>query len=78
MNSKAKRCKCTVTEGDNTGSWCVECGRKVLTVDKRECKDCIHSKKLIDGWICKKHLMSIIPNMHVTFHTEEGSCFEYK
>lgn len=66
------------------GSWCASCGEKVFDVEERECRDCIHSKELAGnerisgGWICRKLLMAIIPDMHVTYRIEKGSCFEDK
>ena len=58
------------------GSWCVDCGEKVLEIDTRECQHCESARKLLDGWICHKHLMSVSPDMHVTFKVSEGSCWE--
>lgn len=70
-------CSHTVTQGreSHEGSWCLECGEKVYDVDERECKDCEFSSKLIGGWICKKHLMVVTPDMRVTFKISQGSCW---
>jgi hypothetical protein len=72
-------CKHTITRGreGQNGSWCIECGEKILGVDERECQNCTYAEKLlVGGWICNKKLMSILPDMHVTFKISEGSCFE--
>ena len=53
----------------------MSCGVKVYDVDERPCKDCAHSRKLLDGTICKKHLMAVSPCMNVTFKIAEGSCW---
>lgn len=44
--------------------------------EKRECKDC--KRYRIDMWgsFCSKKLMSVIPQMHVTYKISEGTCFE--
>jgi hypothetical protein len=70
-------CKHTITKGRDgeRGSWCVSCGAKVFDVDEKQCKDCAHYRKLLDGSICKKHLMSVSPSMNVTFKIVEGSCW---
>jgi hypothetical protein len=71
-------CRCTISEskGYGKGSFCVECGRKTMEVETRECQYCKHSKKLIDGYICKKHLMSISANMLVSYDPKDGTCWE--
>jgi ribosomal protein L37E len=61
---------------DQQGQWCVICGEKVFDVEKEVCSKCKHSKKLFDGWVCCKYLMTIIPDMNVTFKIKDGSCFE--
>ncbi len=70
-------CKHTITQGRNgeSGSWCNACGEKVFSVDDRECKDCAFAKKLIDGWVCNKHLMAISPGMKVTYKISDGTCW---
>lgn len=65
----------TRTEAGKTGSWCTDCGVKVYDVDPRECKDCAHHERLIGGSICRKHLMGVTQDMHVTFKIAEGSCW---
>ena len=57
------------------GLWCGVCGVKVYDVDERQCQDCTHSRKLLDGTICNKHLMRVTPDMNVTFKIAEGSCW---
>jgi len=57
------------------GSWCVGCGEKIYDVDERECKDCLYHSRLPGGSICRKHLMVVVPGMHVTFRIADGSCF---
>jgi hypothetical protein len=47
-----------------------------FAVDPRECQHCHHSRKLHDGWICKKHLMAVTPDMHVTYDVAKGTCWE--
>ena len=71
-------CKHTITQGrkGERGSWCMACGVKVYDVDERPCKDCAHSSKLWGGTICNKHLMSVTPDMHVTFKIADGTCWK--
>lgn len=58
------------------GSWCADCMVKVYDVDPRPCKDCAHfSQLLTKGSICRKHLMAVSPDMHVTFAIAKGSCW---
>lgn len=51
-----------------------------LITEKRPCKDCRHSKKLPNvlhlAWICKKKLMQITSDMHVSYDADDGTCFE--
>ena len=61
-----------------SGTWCCDCGVKVYDVDTRQCKDCVHSKKLLTGTICSKHLMGVTPDMNVTFKIADGSCWTEK
>lgn len=70
-------CKHTVTQGKKgeKGSWCVDCGKKIYGVDERECKNCIHFFDSLGYTGCRKHLMAVSPDMHVTFKIEEGSCW---
>lgn len=72
-----EECKHTVTQGKkgDSGSWCVSCGVKVYAVDERECKDCLYHESILGRSICKKHLMAVSPDMHVTFNIREGSCW---
>ena len=60
------------------GIWCLAdgCESQVYDVDPRECKDCRHYKRLIDGSICRKHLIAVVPDMHVMFKISEGTCWE--
>ena len=71
-------CKHTMTQGrkGERGSWCMACEVKVYDVDERKCQDCTHSQKLRDGTICNKHLMSVTPDMNVTFKIADGTCWE--
>lgn len=70
-------CQHTITRGKEgeKGSWCTECGIKVFDVDDRECKDCVHffGSHCYHG--CGKHLMAVVPDMHVTFEIEKGTCW---
>lgn len=72
------KCKHIITTGKRgeKGSWCKSCGLKVWDVDHRECKDCQHFFRSIGYTGCRKHLMAVLPDMHVTFNIEKGSCFE--
>ena len=72
------KCKHTITQGRHgeKGAWCVQCGEKTYAVDARECGDCAHHSRLLSGSICKKHLMAIVPTMHVTFSVADGTCWE--
>jgi hypothetical protein len=71
-------CRHTVTRGreNEKGSWCVDCGVKVFDVDERECKDCKHFfTRPFNYSGCRKHLMAVSPDMHVTYKIEDGSCW---
>ncbi len=73
-------CTHTITSGrkGERGSWCESCHVKVYDVDPRPCSGCEHAKKLINGWICKKHLMGITHDMNVMFKIAEGSCWKQR
>jgi len=68
----AEACKHTITVGGS----CRDCGVKVYDIETRECSGCKHASPNIGWWICRKHLMSIAHDMHVTYKISEGSCFE--
>ena len=72
-----QECRHIVTQGKKgmKGSWCVDCGIKVYELEDRECKDCKHYFKNITGAGCVKHLMRVVPDMHVTYKIKEGTCF---
>lgn len=62
-----------------TGSWCVDCGKKIYAVDRRECQHCMHFKPM--EWsspICTHHGMTVTATMHVTYAVEKGTCFKPK
>lgn len=71
-NSKKMEC-CTVTKGraGESGAWCVDCGKKVLAVEYRECGGCLNFK---DG-ICTRFLMSVPKTMLATYKINDGTCF---
>lgn len=71
-------CEHTFTRGreGQKGSWCVDCGEKIYDVDPRECGACKAFRRLWDGSICTKHLMGVVPDMHVNYRVEDGSCWE--
>jgi hypothetical protein len=73
-------CQHTVTQGreGETGSWCVACGIKVWAVDERECGDCLHHARLLNGSVCQRHLMVVVPSMHVTYCIADGTCWAPK
>lgn len=75
---RVSNCKRTISKGKEgeKGSWCVDCGKKVLEVDSRECKDCKHFFESVSYTGCRKHLMAVTPGMNVTYKTEEGTCWE--
>jgi len=70
-------CKHIITRGrkGEKGSWCVDCGLKIYDVDSRTCDGCVHYRRLPNGSICRKHLMSVSASMHVTFKITEGTCW---
>ena len=72
------KCNCTTTEiiKGEKGSWCVSCGIKVFEVEERKCGDCKNYRKVFDGSICVKKLMSVNETMNVTYKVLDGSCFE--
>ena len=57
-------------------SVCMHCGTKVYAVDPRPCSGCASYSRLLSGSICRKHLMGVSADMHVTFKITEGTCFE--
>lgn len=73
-----EECQHTVTQGraDSKGYWCTNCGKKIYAIDERECSGCKHRSRLPKGSICKKHLMVVVPQMHVTYKIAEGTCWE--
>ena len=77
-NALVSGCTCTDTQGHEgeKGSWCVKCGKKVMDVESRPCKECKYHKRDIHGSSCSKLLMSVYPEMHVTYKVDEGTCFE--
>lgn len=77
-NGSVSVCTHTISQGrkGEKGSWCANCGKKVLDVEERPCGECKHHKTDIHGSFCSKLLMSIFPSMNVTYKVDEGSCFE--
>lgn len=71
-------CEHTNVKWDEKGSQCIDCDEKILEVEIRECQFCTHSVHLLTGWICRQHLMSISPKMHVTYSVSFGTCWVEK
>jgi len=73
-------CHHTWTQGrpEEKGSWCHDCGAKVLEVETRTCEGCEHCKAVFAGSVCKKHLMAVSPDMLVTFKIANGTCWQAK
>lgn len=79
-------CAHTITRGreGQKGSWCEACGAKVTEVHDRPCGQCRHIREVMGGHICRKHLMAVVPSMHVNYYLEPwadeisrgGLCFE--
>lgn len=71
-------CKHTISQGKEgqKGSWCTDCGEKVMDVETEVCKDCKHFNYLPGYHGCKKHMMRVTPTMHVTFEVKQGTCWE--
>lgn len=69
---KKTGCHHTVTKNNI----CVSCGEQIYDVETRPCEECKHYKKLVDGSICRLHLMAVIPKMLVTYKLKDGSCFK--
>lgn len=88
MNAAISDCSHTVTRGraGQKGWWCEDCGVKVLAVHDRPCGECRHHLRIgPEGFggssICRRHMMSIVPDMFVAYHLVEGPgrsglCFE--
>ena len=74
--SVGAECQHTATIGRDgeTGSWCVNCGIKVLSVETRRCRDC---KSYKDG-SCSRFLMRVSPDMLATYKVKNGTCFAPK
>lgn len=50
---------------------------KGYTVEEHTCSECLQFEAITGNIpICKKKLMSVAPEMHVTYKDEEGTCFE--
>lgn len=47
-----------------------------LVTEERPCSDCKHHKRDMHGSFCSKKLMSVIPELKVAYHRNEGTCFE--
>jgi hypothetical protein len=71
-------CKHLISQGRDgeQGSWCIDCGEKVLEVEWRECRHCAHFKATHTIPICTKKLMAVLPDMHVTYRFDKGTCWE--
>lgn len=78
-------CIHTFTRGrpGEKGSWCEECGAKVMAVHDRPCGECKHCWQSIGYTGCRKHLMAVTTTMFVTYYLEpdlapgrSGLCFE--
>jgi hypothetical protein len=71
-------CPHTWTQGRDgeKGSWCNACGEKVMEVETRPCEGCANYRDVVNGSVCKKHLMAVSPVMLVTFKIAEGTCWE--
>ena len=82
MQQASEACRHTVCCTDEDGgSSCVDCGVKVCAVHDQPCSGCRHYRLLIGGSICRRHLMRVTPDMHVTYKIgkparEGGLCFE--
>ncbi len=50
--------------------------QKAYFLETRPCSGCQHYKRLIDGSICRKHLMGVLPDMLVTYAEQDGTCWE--
>lgn len=70
-------CKHTYTRrrAGESGYYCEACGELVMDVDARPCGGCARIVKLIGGHSCTRHMMAVVPGMHVTFYVREGSCW---
>ncbi len=77
VGALSKSCSCLVTQSraDEKGSWCIQCGRKVFEVDTRPCSGCAHFCSGLNGSVCRRHLMRVVPDMLVTFKLSEGTCW---
>lgn len=45
-------------------------------VDDRQCGECRHYSPHGRTGICRRHLMWVTPEMHVTYEVAQGSCHE--
>ncbi len=71
------KCNHWITQRDK----CVECGGTVYTTETRACSECtcfrITSANIFGNIsTCKKKLMTVLPDMHVYYKIDEGTCFE--
>ncbi|UNY40574.1 hypothetical protein KLER11_gp68 [Pararheinheimera phage vB_PsoM_KLER1-1] len=64
-------------EGEE-GSWCIDCGIKVLEVEVRPCGECVNYRESTIGPYCDYQRMPVNKEMLVTFKLTEGTCFESK
>lgn len=49
---------------------------EVSLIETRPCGECQHYKRLIDGSICRKHLIGVLPDLRVTYMERNGTCWE--
>lgn len=83
-------CKHPTTSGRSgeKGSWCIDCGKKILEVHDKPCKGCKHYFQQgllgLGGYSgCRYHLMGVTPSMLVTYRIGQdaksgGLCYEPK
>jgi hypothetical protein len=57
--------------GTGKGAWCISCGEQIFAVETRPCKECTYSH----GYMCRKHVMHIAPEMLVMFKISIGTCW---
>jgi len=75
MKKECSHCV-TMHKENESGLFCVLCGDKIYEKEINRCCLCKYSKKLWLGWVCKKKLMTIDPDMRILYKISDGSCFQ--
>ena len=74
-------CRHTQTQGrpGEEGYWCLDCGEKVMEVEKNPCGSCKNFRRpLMSFGYCTKLSMAVTEDLCITYKIQKGSCWEQK